>query len=1167
MKKKNVVRKAVALAIALTFLLSAVLAVFVPFGARADYNANIELLILAGYRHTDAIQSAMKDTSVRQDITVDVSQNKWVSVPLNPFPTKAGPSKEEGGDGKEVPNYSSGFGKVTGAIPGDDEEAKKTAVVVWYGEDQLKSKMTEYYSWVYDRGMEGDVLDGYIDGQKPADGAVTDGSSQEVSYVDPSSPVTGDPSDPSLHGEIKYVDHVSITHPSDGLEAPAYNGGGLGWGLSGFDYQIIVSEQKTDEDGNPMFVKKPIMNNVMNDDGSVAMDVDGKPIQQQALDADGKGMWENTDTKIMVDRVETVHVTGFAEKWTEKGAKVYVMGLGPRSRKTGSKGSEENADCISFNSALGSACSGIKYVQKVLDWIYENHPYFGFSHDELTTDVSHFELETETGLPWYDKPTFRDIMYMFWNTVLLDNPMEVPPEAVDQSLYSVSASLTSYMTKTLSHLAEENQSGHSTGEIDSVGWTSAGSFLGYGDKFPPYKFANVGYIATESRTSSRASYGALKNIGSGYKLYKYARYGHLLSDMGLDCTAYKSSVQTDGWIPGGILWFLYLMSASAPMLFKAAIWLLRLLNPFSILEVGGYIAKHAGAVPAGWGVLNKWPVLKTAFKLVGEIYNGFASMGVFVILPLMVAFFIAGTLLRVGTGENGSRVKRLVARIVLVFIGVPILGSLYTVALTKMTDMLDVRNFAATEMICGNFVDFKGWVKGSRLEPASGMVLESLATESGAGQASTASLRALRKNAFIINKATGVVRDMGVADSSYASADGLGWTSLALSAKESIVDNWKALEDGLGFVGKYINGDFYSAGSFESDAMSFLSSDIDENKMGRRAGLKEKDAPDIEGTVYEFFDFTNELQDWTEREQVENVAVVSSGKVTLPKTGAKIDHTGWESFNFISNGGSIGIAGSVNGTMTFSGNYSSGSSVSPIVHKGLSTLAMYNYLTTAFDASGIEIFSMNLLASNMTGAQHHSVNMIGSGWVRAAYYFNAVAVLIAMCIMGFIYGINMMINCIKRGFHVIVQIPLMVTGVIQGAVRAVVTVCMMIGEILITVIIFTIASDLVLGLIGITEGVLGGTLTTIGALDASVIYNSRFGVVLSNMVLSLLIFGFDGLALAKAESFIRVFDKVMLLIYAKLGIYDEAAAVEIAAQRTRRHSKKLSSKAGVLVVE
>lgn len=1143
-------------------------------------------------------------------------------------------------------------------------------------------------------------------------------------------------------GKVTYVGHVSITNPSSGLESAFYDGAGLGHALSGFDYQVIVSSQMSDQNGNPMYVQIPDIEDetiggeellrkhaikpaivpggtvddgtggvsdgevggepadtgtggfdwyvdgvdpddyVFSDDpgnipfdydpndpttwrvwytlnGKVVRDSDGNLLDGDEprdvlaqlgnntdlsdyfddsdnesggspkyylvygnTDSDGntyvdddgnplsvpeihrfrhKGYKNDLYRPIMQDSSETVHVTGYIEKWKEKGAKVYVAGVGPMARKDAENADKYNYDCELFNSALKGTLSDAKFINGVFEWILDMRPYFDVGGTENKDPESAYKTdkrESSKGRPWYDKTTFRNVMYMFWTTMYVYNPPPEPAKIVDQTLYSVTASLTSYTTNMLSYAAEKRADDmgtkgkktavyHEPQEINSsvVHWTSAGSFLGYGDKFKPYMFRGTGYLASETRASSAASYKALKTVGSGEKLYKYARYGRLLTDLGLDSTGFKSSVQAEGWIPGIVMWFLYLMSAAAPLIFNFVIWLLKVLNPFQIFSIGGLLAKGEN-IPAAWQWVANNDAIRRVLEVCGQIYNAAYDIGVLTVIPLTIAVLFASLLMRPDSSTgNWPKIRKFVVRFVVIIVGVPILGSVYAAVLDKADEVLAVRDFAPTSMVVGNFVDFENWARKARLTPAEGMILVSEGTDAGGGRGSVSSVRSLRKTAYTLNSKLGVLNlGTGSKDdllNGIDHTDGIDMTSKALENStaskeiaEPVSSDVSVLENVLGFVFRYTLGDFYTAGAFEGESMSALMNAANVKgtdnkiKMGRRAtldemrGKKGTKMPDNNGSLYEFFDLTNEYEDWTKRPQNDSLAIVTSSKVKIngvAKDGAK-DYSPYGLFNFISNGGSnISADLDSNDNITFTGTYDGGNYISPgapLFNKagnridrgktragyGLSTLSMYNYLTTTFKEGGIEIFSTMLAASNLTGAQHYSVSMIGSGWIRIAYYFNSFAVLFAMCIMGFVYGFHLLINNAKRCFEMIGMIPLMTVGIMSAIVKVFVTFVMMIAEIIITLLIFSVISDFVIGLTGLIEKVLSsliespsGVPAVIGAVNSGMVYNSYFGVVLSNMVMGVLMLVYSGIALAYAEAFVRVWDKVVRLIYELLG--------------------------------
>ena len=1136
MSEKRKIVSFLSVCLTLTILLSTFFVVFSPMSAYAVPNEKIDHIVVVGGEHTGAMESAVLG---REDIAEDTGSGG--QSPILHF--------------SSITDFSGADGYICGADCG----AKKVGVVVWYGESGFSDnsdrmhESSEYAGW-FNHDKTFDMFENYVSGQRPADGSGdgADGSPGVAgSQVGEQEALSeGEATDIVPTVPVSLIGHHDAIDSSAGLEAPEYNGTGLGRGLSGYDVYYLTAEPT----GLYAPMENPAYTQYQSDlDAARQSATDAGLIFEEPSADEAPARYVPDPSKpLMRDVMQTTHIHGMAEPWLEAGAKVYVAGLGPYDRRKDNVGSDHNDHVVRFNSALKGHLSGPKWIKEVFEWIQDHHPYYGFQYDEYDDGGDSLYNASTNGKPWYSKATFRDIFYMFWYTVLDDNPNDPAPETVDQSFYSVTSSLTSYMNKTLSWNADEKQKDHKASEIEAVDWTSAGSFMGYGDRYKPYKFENSGYITTNNRIQSVASYSALVDVDNKHNLYTYARYGRLLADLGLDNTGFESVVAPENMISGAVLWFLYLMSAVMPFMYNALLLVLKILNPFSLMSVGAefYIS---GSFPDGWTWINNFSMLQGLFRVFGAFYVEFSKLGVFTVIPLCFVFMMAGVLIRRTDGRNGHRVRNIIIRALFILVGIPVIGSLYTATLNTVTGALTVKSFASTELIAGCFDDFEAWARNARLEPASGMTLVSESSSvSDSGRADGASLRDLRKNAYILNKVLNVLDYMNEFDT-LSGVNDLKWNSAVLELKSSISGDLNVLQDGLGLIRRFMLSTFYSAPAFEGESMSRLSSELSDAKRGYRVDPSKSDPPDMTGTLYDFFDLTNEKKDWTDREHSDNVACVTSSG----------EHSGWADFNIISNGGTIGATGKTpNSTCRFSGSYSGGDNISPRRKSGLSSLSMYNYLTTVFGPTDVAIYSRSTSTSSLTAAQHYSVNMIGSGWMRTVYYLNMVVILITMCILGFVYGLGMLTNNVKRCFTVLSQLPGAALGVIRSVVSIITTIVLMCSEIIITVVLFATISDLIVSIIGYSEDFLSNVITCVGVTNgAEVVFASRFGVGMWLFVQTLAL-GFVNFVLVKyAPVFLRVSDKVMYLVLLLCG-------VPVRNEKRRLVSEKLpSSKTGVLVIE
>lgn len=906
-------------------------------------------------------------------------------------------------------------------ISDDPEKAAKQAVIVWMGEEYLDTKQTFTC----------------------ADGKATSGNSVDLDG-------DGKPSDKIDDNVTVSIDADADGRPSAVIQASAavYNAVSMARAICGYDYEVEFWEPMTDGAGNPIWDIEPTTDPV------TGITTDG--VQRQKLS------------------VKQEHAKGYAELWAEKGAKVYIAGLGPVSKEKGNGSNgvldvvgdvPANVKTLEFNKALSANTAGYNFLD-VYDIILDHVPYYA--------DGSAGGENSD-----YDENTLQWIFHMLWNTVLQDNPMEEPPEPIDVSLYSVSCSLTTYMNNVLGPNADESHDDHKLAE-STTDPGDAGGFLGFGDS--NYGFAS--FITGQfSKTSSVVDYSALLDVepGSSSNMYYYGQYGRLLSDMGLDQTSTELVGIGPRAIPGALALLFYVISSGLNLGFSEMMNLLRLLNPFQFFAnttaIGSEIRKELSA----GGAFKKLGVGGSLVTYIGEAYGIFRDMGVMVILPMGLFILIVSYLFRKKPDKNypmGKKIWTFVLRTFFISVGVPLLGCLYTACLENVCDIISTTDCASTEMVASTFVNFGEWAKQYRLSPRVGGVYEAESFGDAVGQASEKSYKYLRNTVYQINKATGVADEIdmsgiGVDSLSDVNAwnqnvmsvkDGSGWDGTIDKFTDKYESDVTAMKQALGLLVPWSRGSFYHSSDFESDTMSVFSdkhkddlTSKGESLIGRRPGTDETDPPDNSETLYELFENTSTAEAWAGRDKDANVRIFEN------RTNKEEDFK-WKKFNIFANGSlkatkSGDVIKYTDPDAQQCNKTGTGSCLSATM--GLSTVAMYNYLSTDFQKNQMVIYSQAEAASMHTSKSHFSVNLIGSGIWNMMYYLNMLAVMIVVSIIGIYYILGMVWNNVKQSMTLLLAIPGAMLGVLRSIVNVIVIILMMMAEIIGTIIIYEVISDLV----------------------------------------------------------------------------------------------------------
>lgn len=736
-------------------------------------------------------------------------------------------------------------------------------------------------------------------------------------------------------------------------------------------------------------------------------------------------------------------------------------------------------------------------------------------------------------------------------------------ENVAVSLYDVSTALTAFANNVVGSNTNDKHNTHELDEFknNAVQMGDAGAILGYGD--PDKGF--YGYISSStSQAATSTDYDALLSLGDKGKTYAYARYGRLLTDLGLDDTASSGTKDTFRTVFGLFMRAIFAISAFVPQIFSLVLGILAFLNPFRFFigyktdifdttagttdikdlaiagqehtataytnrsAFGQLITNTVGAEGVGGIATTTVDKLTDLFT---ELYNIAQNFGIYCVIPLLIVFLLWQVLVtgqsRFNRTSNVSRFLSVAKRIALMIIAVPVCGALYTSTIEDLHNAVQYQS-ASSQMAACSFVDFQSWVDASRLAVPQGSTLVSVGkgnTEgesvTAAGSADNATVRGLRDVVLNINHKAGILstrRSLGLAGSSdYNVTSGIVDTATGSLKADTTTKTEKQRIGSM--LDRYSGSNFYQAAAFETGVNGQISKNLKEF-MGSTPGTA--NAGSNEGTVHEMFAMTNEVQDWMDREVTgtdSNVNIFTTNNAywikACPTNGNRTGR-----FNIFSNGiqNANEIGGSISDTQTFTypGISSSVGGLDPSKQGGLSSVAMYNYLSTKFDDTSLMTYSAERSTSEYVREAHYAVNLIGSGSLRVAYAANCVASLGVFVLIGFIYGFGMLVGNIKRGLKLMLTIPMAAAGLFKSMIQLVIYTVVMIAELLVTVFVYQIASDLVMLIATITESavtkaanqatIVGGWLASAGVGDVfGLLYDSRFAFLLGILVLACLV--------------------------------------------------------------
>lgn len=644
----------------------------------------------------------------------------------------------------------------------------------------------------------------------------------------------------------------------------------------------------------------------------------------------------------------------------------------------------------------------------------------------------------------------------------------------DYSMYNLSSSVSTYFGNTMSPDSDERALGDNWGSIlDNP--ANAGAFLGYADpdKSDLLKWAtsqlsgssgSIGYSQFKDATTENGESGGHNN-----GMLDYAHFGATLSGLGLDSTSTSMSSSMFKFLSGGVIMLLLLLAFAIDGLFTIVIKGLAMLNPFRLFYDGvkavspEFVDGMTGGegLPAPLQGLGSW---------IGGWYAVLVNLSWTIMVPLMLGFLILGLLL-FKKMDKGSAIKKFAVRILFIGLGLPVLGGMYTTALTSMDTDFGASKAGSAQVVMSTYVDFEGWVNDSRLEIPDdcGAIIEWDTTRD---QPSAESMMGVRNTALCINSKTS------------------GYGALTPQLTPNTADSWtQSIIDGAdeannpgthpggpgnnmsanpasqfmnmyGMLVRYMDGQTFSASDFETSMKGSLSSYADKGDEQREA---------VRGW---FVDYT-------------------------PKNSKDLKDNNAGSNPMLAMGSDVGLtAKRSGGVKTFTTENTSCLAFSPVssnpkrqgeaIECNLSPLAMYNYLNTSFASDSLVTYSSEKAASGAIRESHSSVNQVGTGSMKFLYWVNAVVLLLSFVLIGFGYALSLLFANLKRAVQLIGAIPFATIGVLSGIAKVISYSVALILEVILTIFVYVLMQNLLLALPQIVEAPLSLLLNNDGGVGAAV---------------------------------------------------------------------------------
>jgi hypothetical membrane protein len=565
---------------------------------------------------------------------------------------------------------------------------------------------------------------------------------------------------------------------------------------------------------------------------------------------------------------------------------------------------------------------------------------------------------------------------------------------------------------------------------------NVGAFMGYVDKdYPFWDFTNN--IAQTTMGTQSRSYTVPSN---NQAVAAYLQYGHALQALGLDTV---SSNQFDFMAIGrmflGYLSMSVYVGALVPQVaFSTAINVMQTLNPFNWMvseAIGG-----GETVPALAGVKG----------FVTDLYNVFAGMGLYV-ATLILAVGIGMSILFWRKSNNvGSHFKKFIIRLVFIAAGLPFLGMTYTAALNNASDAFAASAPMANKAVAATFVDFAAWAEKNNLALPEGTTIKVNGNGSGSGSGTVdmGGTTAPQTFALKINQASGSLVDGDDTDAN-------NLTDNITSSRYSGSGQLGKILEVFDLLNRFANSTRYTAGAYETYVKT-----ISGGKMAE--GLK------VTGNKDKYAAVNNILSPNADASKLDNknTSFMSDGTpstFSVSMSGGSIVYTGHGKISKYAPGTAyrkfekamdsvnehvMGPRAKSFGTTTSSGT------------GGLSTISMYNYLTTKFADDTVTNYSSTKLASDYVLDTHHSVSLVGGGVIGIVYWLNMVSILSFIAVVGTVYAFGLIGGSVKRGIKMVTSIPFAAIGSVRAISKIVGITVSMIVQIYGTLIVYNLVVEL-----------------------------------------------------------------------------------------------------------